>query len=146
MQKIVIDTNVIVSSLITKGYPFRILFDLVLEKKVLLCLSEAVWKEYMEVLNRKKFSKYHEFKINAEIVLSKIEELAVTYYPDVKLSVIKDEPDNRFLELAVFAKADFLITGNTNDFKLSEYDNVKIIGATTYWKFYQKNIEHPSEA
>ncbi len=140
MQKIVIDTNVLVSSLLTKGYPFRIIFDLVLEKKVLLCLSEKVWEEYVEVLNRKKFSEYHGFKTNAEIVLSKINDLSVKFYPDAKLSLINDEPDNRLLELAVSAKADFLITGNTNDFTFSEYGRVKITEPAIYWETSGKYI------
>jgi len=108
----------------------------VLEKKVSLCLSEEIWQEYVNVLNRDRFSRYREFKIHAEIVLGNIEKLAKKYYPDIKLSVIRDETDNRFLELAVFANADFLITGNTNDFTFAEYQNVKIINPSEYWKQY----------
>ncbi len=39
MQKIVIDTNVIVSALIGSGYPTQIIFDLALGKKVIVCSS-----------------------------------------------------------------------------------------------------------
>ena len=59
MQKIVIDTNVLVSALIVKGFPSRIVNELILGEKVSLCLSKEVWKEYVEVLNRERFSKYH---------------------------------------------------------------------------------------
>jgi len=68
----------------------------------------------------------------AEIVINKIEELSLKYIPSVKLDVIKDEPDNRFLELGVTAKADYLITGNTNDFKLKEYAGMNIVTPEAY--------------
>ena len=106
MQKIVIDTNVIVSALIQqKGYPSLIVNDLALSKKVILCLSKAVWEEYVDVLNRDKFSKILSFKSNADIVLSKIEELASNFEPNLKIRAIKDVSDNKFLELAVAGKA-----------------------------------------
>ena len=132
MQKIVIDTNVIVSALIGSGYPRQLLFDLVLGKKVIVCTSLETFAEYVEVLNRPKFVKYPEFVTKAEIVINKIEELSLKYIPSVKLDVIKDEPDNRFLEIGVTAKADYLITGNTNDFKLKEYAGMKIVSPEAY--------------
>ena len=44
-------------------------------------------------------------------------EMSEIYEPTTKLKIIKDEPDNRLLELAETSKADFIITGNTNDFQ-----------------------------
>ena len=127
MQKIVIDTNVIVSALIGSGHPRTILFDIVLGKKVQLFISTATFNEYVLVLNRDRFRKYPEFILNAEIVLNKIEQLAIKIDSDLKFNVVKDDPDNRFLELAVASKADFLITGNTNDFTFNEFGAIKII-------------------
>lgn len=40
MQKIILDTNVIVSALISDSFPARILYDLVLSSKVQLFLSK----------------------------------------------------------------------------------------------------------
>jgi putative PIN family toxin of toxin-antitoxin system len=54
MQKIVIDTNVIVSSLIQKSYPFKIMHELYLEDKFLLCLSDELMHEYYNVISRPK--------------------------------------------------------------------------------------------
>ena len=82
MQKIVIDTNVIVSALIGSGYPTQIIFDLVFEKKVIVCSSSEIFAEYIEVLHRERFMKYTGFITNAEIVLSKIDELSIKYTPN----------------------------------------------------------------
>ena len=127
MQKVVIDTNVIVSALIGSSFPRQIVYNLVFEKKIIVCTSTELFKEYIEVLNRDKFRKYPEFVTKAEIVLNKLFELSLKYIPSVKLSVIKDEPDNRVLELAVSAQADFIITGNTRDFSFTQYEGIRIV-------------------
>ena len=41
--------------------------------------------------------------------------------------------DNRFLELSVHAKANYLITGNTNDFTEDKYENVDIVTPREFW-------------
>lgn len=55
MQKLILDTNVIVSALISNSIPTKILYELVLTKRVEVCLSEEIFAEYIEVLNRDKF-------------------------------------------------------------------------------------------
>ncbi|MFN8805034.1 MAG: putative toxin-antitoxin system toxin component, PIN family, partial [Bacteroidota bacterium] len=49
MQKIIIDTNVLVSSLIQKSFPHLIL-NLVIDRKVEVCLSNELLEEYYAVL------------------------------------------------------------------------------------------------
>lgn len=61
MQKIVIDTNVIVSALIQRGYPYQIISKLFIEQKIKFCLSDEVIAEYYEVLTRPKFRKFQDF-------------------------------------------------------------------------------------
>jgi putative PIN family toxin of toxin-antitoxin system len=82
MQRVVIDTNVIVSALIGSGYPRQIIYDFVFGKKVIVCYSSDAYAEYVEVLNRDRFSKYPEFVTKAEIILNKIEELSLKYFPE----------------------------------------------------------------
>lgn len=138
MQKLIIDTNVIVSALISRnGIPARIIDDLVLEDKVIWCVSDDVLQEYLEVLNRDKFQKIKDFSRNAEIILSYLDEFGLAFEPQEKFEVIKDLSDNKFLELAVVAAADFIITGNTNDFTFDEFREVKIMTPTQYWNEYK---------
>jgi len=94
---------------------------------VIVCTSTELFKEYIEVLKRDKFRKYPELVTKAEIVLNKLYELSIKYIPSVKLTVIKDDPDNRVLELAVTAQTDFIITGNTKDFSFSQYEGISIV-------------------
>lgn len=133
MQKIIIDTNVLVSALIQKSYPYLILKDCVLDNKVGLCVSESIMSEYFEVLKRPKFLKYPEFVLKAEELLADISGRTKIYLPQIVLNLIKDSDDNKFLELAHACHANFLITGNTNHFTLENYQNTLIVTPFEYW-------------
>jgi uncharacterized protein len=136
MQKIVIDTNVLVSSLIQRSYPYHIVIEIFSNDKIQVCLSDELFTEYFNVLNREKFSKFPDFIANAQALLIDIEKIAVRYIPTVRLEIIKDLDDNKLLELAETCHADFLITGNTNDFTLSDYKGTKIVTPKEYWTDY----------
>ncbi|SHM15175.1 putative toxin-antitoxin system toxin component, PIN family [Mucilaginibacter sp. OK098] len=77
MQKIILDTNVLVSSLIQRSYPFLIVNELFTRNNLELCVSDALMSEYYEVLKRRKFSKYPDFILRAETLLADIERKAV---------------------------------------------------------------------
>lgn len=132
MQKIVIDTNVIVSSLIQRSYPFKIVYELLLDNKFDICVSEELMSEYYEVLNRPKFSRFPDFLSKAKILLAEIESKALKFEPKLKLNLISDIDDNMILELAVECSANFIITGNSNDFTFSEYKQTKILSPKEY--------------
>ena len=137
MNKVIIDTNVIVSSLIQRSYPYKIIFDLFLEDKISLCISPSIMFEYYTVLERPKFTQFQEFSIKAKTVLANIEIKSVCYQPDVVLDVLSDKGDNKFLELADACEADFLITGNTNDFSFHCYKQTRIVTPRDYWENYK---------
>ena len=137
MQKIVIDTNVIVSALIKRSYPFRIINDLFLENKFQLCVSDELMAEYYEVLSRQKFAKFHDFFARSEALLVDIEMKSKKYVPKIKLDLISDADDNMILELADECLADFVITGNTTDFTFPSYKLTRIITPKEYWESFQ---------
>jgi putative PIN family toxin of toxin-antitoxin system len=136
MKKIILDTNVLVSSLITKNFPYFIL-EYCIEQNAIICLSEDLLKEYIGVLNRPKFSKFKDFKQNAQIIVARLSEIAEFHQPNSKVTIIKDDSDNRLLELAEIAKADFLITGNTNDFTFDNHQGTKIVTPKEFWENYR---------
>jgi putative PIN family toxin of toxin-antitoxin system len=140
MQKLILDTNIIISALISNSIPTKILYELVLPQKVKTYLSDEILLEYVAVLNREKFAKYVNFKTRADIVLSKIREISTFYKPDRKVEVLRDSSDNKFLELAAVSSADFLITGNTLDFQIAEFDCTRIVSHREYWgNFHPRN-------
>jgi putative PIN family toxin of toxin-antitoxin system len=137
MQKVILDTNILVSALIQKSFPYLILQDLYLEHKIELCISEPLMTEYYEVLNRDKFARFPDFKVKADIILADISNNATSFKPKKKVRIIRDPDDNMLLELAAEAKADFLITGNTNDFLINKYKKTKIVTPREYWELHK---------
>ena len=134
MQKVVIDTNVIVSALIQKSYPFLIIDELFFENKIQICTSVDLIQEYFDVLTRPKFAIYPDFVKNAEHILSEIGYRGLIYHPSIKLDMLSDIDDNKILELADECEADYIITGNTNDFTMSHYQKTKILTPKDYWE------------
>lgn len=134
MLKVIIDTNVIVSSLIQRSYPFLIVEFLIKSSNSSICISMKISNEYNDVLFREKFTKYAEFFSNAKDLLSDLERKAEKFYPKVTLDILGDKSDNKFLELAETCNADFLITGNTKHFPMSEYKNTKIVSPKEFWE------------
>ena len=133
MQRIVIDTNVFVSSLIQRGYPYLIVNEFI-DGKIDLCISDEIIQEYYLVFKRRKFQKYPDFINRVELLLADIESKATKFLPSKKLTIVSDKDDNKFLELALECKADFLITGNTNDFTIKKYKRTKIVTPKEYWE------------
>jgi putative PIN family toxin of toxin-antitoxin system len=133
MQKVVIDTNVLISALIQKSFPHLIVQELFFQDLFQVCVSKELMTEYYEVLNRPKFSKYPDFFTKAEALLVEIESNAKCYVPTIKLELITDVDDNMILELADECIADFIITGNNTDFTFPTYKNTKIVSPKEYW-------------
>lgn len=63
--------------------------------------------------------------------------MSETYEPKDKLDIIEDEPDNRILELSKISEADFIITGNTNDFTMKTFGKTRILTPKEYWEEYK---------
>ena len=137
MQKVIIDTNVIVSSLIQKSFPYKIVHELFVENKIILCVSEALMMEYYHVLRRPKFAVYYDFMARAEALLTDIGAKSTMYIPVISLNMISDKDDNKILELADVCEADYIITGNTNDFTFPSYKSTQIVNPRNYWLICQ---------
>jgi len=138
VRKLVIDTNILVSASISKGFPYNIL-RLFLDEpdRFQLCISEPVLDECKVVSSYIRIQKkFPHFGKNMLRFIETIEALSAYYLPALTLNVIKNWSGNRFPEHAVTAHADYLITGNHLDFNLSFYHNTKIISPKGFWDLY----------
>jgi len=94
-------------------------------------------------INRDKFAKYANFKTKADIVLNKLREISAFYKTDRKIEILTDTSDNKFLELAAVSSADYLITGNTLDFQLTEFEYTRILTPKKYWDYFDpEKLKH----
>ncbi len=94
MQKLVIDTNVLVSALISRSYPARIIEEVVLGGLVQLILTQAIWSEYVAVLHRDKFARFADFERNADLLLLRLDELGLYVTPTQPLTLLSDADDD----------------------------------------------------
>ena len=137
MQKLILDTNIIVSALISNSFPTQIFYELVLTKAIDTCLSDVIFAENIEVLPRENFDKFGNFKIKADVVLNKLRETGRYQTPDRKVKILSDLSDNKFLEVAAANSADYLITGNKLDFTITEFEYTRIVSPKEYWNNYK---------
>jgi putative PIN family toxin of toxin-antitoxin system len=128
MVRVVLDTNIVVSASLTPGGPPATIVELALRGVFTLCVSSAVLSEYREVLARTKFSRQLE---SINVLLAGIEEIAVAVTPVHSITVSTDDEDNRLLECAEAAQADFLVTGDRKHFP-AFLDRTRIVTAREF--------------
>lgn len=130
---IVLDTNVLVSALITPfGNAARIL-DMVLLGELKLLYDDRILSEYGEVLQRAKFS-FEKNDIDNLLSFIDAEGIRITSTP-VNYPII-DKDDIPFIEVAVSGEAEALIAGNKRHFKGKFAKQTKIMTPDVFIKFW----------
>lgn len=137
-MRLILDTNVLVSASIQRSYPYFIVDRVFAESNLELCFSPELFTEYVDVLSREKFAKFPDFHSRAQSLLSDIQTFGFQFSTATNVKLIKDDPDNRLLELAESCRADYLVTGNTNDFTMSEYKGTKIVSPKEFFEIINK--------
>jgi putative PIN family toxin of toxin-antitoxin system len=120
---VVIDTNVVVSAALVDYGPSAGILNLATNRKIQMCVSPAILAEYEKVLRRPRL-KLDPVRITGLMAL--IRSTSTEVFPSKALRISKDEADNRFYECADAAVADYLITGNAQDFS-KDHETTKII-------------------
>ena len=113
MTRVVIDTNVLVSALLTERGAEAAVLALVYTGQALWCVSEPIIEEYRAVLTRPKFAKVRFERVQG--LLNALSQATVSV-PMGTVTESPDEPDNRLLECAEAAEAQYLVTGNKRHF------------------------------
>jgi uncharacterized protein len=111
--RLVIDTNVVISAALKPEGLQRTTFLLAITAPARLYVSQPILEEYAEVLSRP------EFKIRKGLrqqLLQLIKNRGNLVVASRRLEVSGDPDDNRFLECADAARADYLVTGNLRHF------------------------------
>jgi hypothetical protein len=123
-NRIIIDTNLWVSFLLTKQFSF--LDDLLENGKIQLIFSQELLDEFMEVINRPKLRRYFSDD-NLELILETIEQYADFINVNSNISVCRDPKDNFLLSLAKDGLADYLITGDQDLLVIKRFEKTEII-------------------
>ncbi len=133
-MRIVLDTNVLVSGIITPfGNAARIL-DMIVLGEIQALYDDRILEEYREVLHRAKFA-FEKSVVDDFLALIESEGAKVTATPLNEEFI--DEDDIPFLETAITGLADVLITGNKRHFKGKTIRQVKIMTPDEFLKFWK---------
>jgi len=127
--RIVLDTNIIISGLLSETGPPGLLLRLWLEGKFELATSKAQLGELVRVLDYKKI-RIRIPSDQAADFLGHIDALAVVIdaLPDVDL--LPDPDDNAILATAIKTQADFIVSGDKTDLlSLTEAKGILILTA-----------------
>jgi len=128
-MKIVLDTNVVVSGLLSPFGPPGEIMRLVSAGEISLCLDARVLTEYAEVLARPKFA-FDQDAIAALLDLISHEGQTVAAAP-LPVS-LPDPDDNPFLEIALSGMAAYLVTGNLAHFPIELRLGVEVVSPAEF--------------
>ena len=134
---IVLDTNVIVSGILRPYSKAGAILRLAATGMVKLVYDLRIISEYQDVLNRPKFT-FAKKDINAFLDQVEKEGVLVSVMPlKFRLSDPDDEP---FLEVALAARAEAIITGNKRYFPKKEYQGTRILSPAEFLEAFGDKI------
>jgi len=133
-MKVVLDTNVLVSGLLSPyGRPAEIV-RMVSSTELRLCFDARILSEYSEVLRRPKFQ-FDEEKV--ETILDHIERCGSLVAPSPLSSGLPDPDDEPFLAVAIAARADCLVTGNSAHFPRDRCEGITVYSPASFLRYFK---------
>ena len=128
-MRIVIDTNVLVSAVLSQHGPSHALWDHVLDARLELFVTQALLDEFADVISRDKFAAVlARTTRTSQMLLLKLRESAelVASVP-LPAPVSRDPDDDSVIAAAVAAQAAWIVTGDRDLLVLGSYEGIAII-------------------
>jgi len=133
-KKVILDTNLWISFLITKNHTE--IDSLIFEGKVKLIFSTELIDEFLTVTSRPKFNKIFN-KQDVENLLKIFDSFGKLIKVKQEIIACRDPKDNFLLSLAVESKADFLVTGDSDLLTMKKIKNTKIVT----WRVFTDSLK-----
>ena len=123
-MKVVVDTNVLVSGMLSPGNPPARVLKALTDGRLELCFDDRVLAEYRKVVARKKFPFSEAF---AHKMIGKLEAAGRFIAAPAIAVELPDANDKPFIEVAIAGRVDYLITGNLKDFPEQATRGVSVV-------------------
>jgi putative PIN family toxin of toxin-antitoxin system len=123
-MRVVLDTNVLVSAMVTPDGAPRQVVDWLVEGRHKLVVDDRILREYRRVLCRPDLDIRPE---EAQTILERIEEVALHVEVDQASVRLPDQSDSKFVECALQAQADCIVTGNRKHFPPAVCGGVRVL-------------------
>jgi len=135
-MKIVLNTNIFISSFFWGGNPRKIM-ERIVDGNDDLFVCKEILQETASVMARPKFNVSDEYIVR---FIRSIEEIAHhIVLVGIVQHVCRDSEDDKILECALLANADYIITGDEDLLTLKEFRGIKIITANEYVNAIKRN-------
>ncbi|MCM8813199.1 MAG: putative toxin-antitoxin system toxin component, PIN family [Candidatus Omnitrophica bacterium] len=134
-MNIVMDTNVVVSGLITPYGSAAEIVRMVAAGDMSVCYDARILSEYRQVLARPKF------KLRPEAVahvLAQVEAGGLLITPQPLPISLLDRDDEPFLAVAIAGQAMGLITGNKRHYPYAACQNIPVVSPAEFIEFYRR--------
>lgn len=133
-MKVVFDTNIYISAFVIPGGNAEKAYIHSINSDFEMVTSVAILTE----LAGKLEEKFGWEKQRIAQLITSIGNVATVLKTTPWLKILADDPDNRILECALIANADFLVTGDKHLLKLIKYENCDIIKLSDFLRILQK--------
>jgi putative PIN family toxin of toxin-antitoxin system len=133
--KAILDTNVLISGVFWKGPPFEIL-KAWQEQRFRLAISLPILEEYRRVLD--EFAKERQMLVLNSVL--KVIELRSEIVKPVPFSepVCSDPDDDKFLEAAIAAGADYIVSGDKALLNVKFHHEVEVVRPSRFFKLLSR--------
>ena len=128
--RLVIDTNILISGLMSVNSLPQQVFDYATSQAILL-MSDEVQSEIENVISRPKLQKYITLERRTKF-LSELSQQVERVTINQQIRACRDPKDDKFLDLAVCGEASYIITGDTDLLNLHPFQNISIIKAANF--------------
>ena len=127
--KLVLDTNILISGLITHNGPSAQILDAVQAGDERVVISLALIEEFNEVIIRPNLlTKYPEVSQFANALLDFLRANAILVIGEPENPIISDDPDDDYVvACAMDGQADYIISGDAHLLELGQYHDIKIM-------------------
>ncbi|MFC1535125.1 putative toxin-antitoxin system toxin component, PIN family [Thermodesulfobacteriota bacterium] len=138
-MKIVLDTNVLVSGLLTPFGTSGEIVRMVSAGKLILLYDSRILLEYQEVLYRSKF----QFdKGQVELLIDYIKKNGQVAPTSPLKNNLPDPDDVPFLEVAIGGESEYLVTGNKVHYPQKSREGIKILSPAEFINLYRKRKDN----
>ena len=136
-SKIVLDTNVVISAAISlDGHPAKI-FELLIREEVENFTTSEIANEIKAVFYRPRIRKILSL-VEIDFMITAFVNSSTFIKTLVEIKVVKEDlDDNKFLECAVTANANYIISGDQHLLNIKEFQGIKIVSPAQFIKLYQ---------
>jgi putative PIN family toxin of toxin-antitoxin system len=138
--RVVLDTNVIISRYWSpRGIASKVL-GLFERNAYNLVLSSDILADYHRVLRYPDIQAFHRMSdAEIDLALDELVRVCILVEPSERLAVVEEDPDDdKFIECAVAAGADYIVTGNKHLLKLGSFRGIQILRPALFLRLFDE--------